>query len=145
MTDYAQPGSVEWRQTRITTLMQKCDNEIGLAWARTLALSDLVLDTLTGDRDDAGIRVLSNQLALAATITLSSGGNREVAARHHDKLASDLDAVRPDEDLRSELGSARLAHLLAAEICRDDFHRVRSWAKTRAGIDYADVLRLPRN
>ena len=46
-------------------------------------------------------------------------------------------------DPRSDLGRARQAHLLAAEICRDDFRRLRLWAKAEDGTDYADLLRLP--
>lgn len=136
-------GSAEWRQVRITGLMKNTDSEVELAWARTLALRDLVLDQRTGDRDDAGVDILFHQLALAATITISSGGDCEIAAQHHDRLAADLDAVQPAADPRSELGSARQAHLLAAEICRDDFRRLRLWTETRDGIDYAELLRLP--
>ncbi|PJJ72186.1 hypothetical protein CLV46_1751 [Diaminobutyricimonas aerilata] len=115
-----------------------------LAWARTLALSHLVLDDLTGDRDDEGVRILSHQLALAAVITLSCGGDLDVAATHHDRLAADLDAVRPGEDARSALGSAVLAHRLAAQICRGDLARLRRFASHRRdGEDYAAELGLP--
>jgi len=129
---------------RITHLLHSANSSVpGLAWARTKALGELVLDGLTGDRDDEGVRVLHNQLNLAAVITLSSGGDLAVAAAHHDRLAADLDAVRSGEDPRSHLGSAVLAHRLAAEICRGDYTRLRLFATRRKdGHDYTAALQL---
>ncbi|BDZ48546.1 hypothetical protein GCM10025867_07870 [Frondihabitans sucicola] len=116
----------------------------GLAWARTLALGRLVLDMVTGDRDDAGVRTLSTQLELAAVVTLCSGGDLETAALHHDHLADELESVRPGEDPRSALGSAVAAHRFAAQICRGDLDQLRFFAThQRDGTNFSAALRLP--
>ncbi|WP_127782875.1 hypothetical protein [Rhodococcus sp. X156] len=134
------------RQLRITGMVDRYagdENSTGLAWARTLALSELVLDRLTGDREDAGVQILQNQLRLAAIVTFSSGGGLDVAAAHHDRLAADLDAVCPTFT-PGTLRGAVLAHRLAAEICRGDFTGLRSFASHRKdGKDYTAALRLP--
>lgn len=114
------------------------------AWARTLALGELVRVLRTNEPTDVGVQTLESQLRLAATITRDSGGDLEVAASHHDRLAADLTAVRPDADQYSPVRNAARAHRMAAAICRGDHSDLRRFAShPRHGTDYTAALRLP--